>query len=82
MATEHSSNATSVPQMSTAELSALATRLRNRADNVVLRHQPEQQRDLRQAAYVLDELVKLHSEITADPAASAIQGILKLVWSR
>ena len=79
MATDDSSNTTPAPQMSPAELSALAARLRSRADSVVLRHQPEQQRDLRQAAYVLDELVKLHSEITADPAASAI---LKLVWSR
>ena len=50
MATEHSSNATSVPQMSPAELSALAKRVRNRAESIVLRDQPEMQRDMQTAA--------------------------------
>jgi 4-diphosphocytidyl-2C-methyl-D-erythritol kinase len=43
MATQHSTNATLVAQMSLAELSALAKRLRNRAESIVLRDQPEMQ---------------------------------------
>jgi hypothetical protein len=58
MATEHSSNATSVPQMSPAELSALAKRLRNRAESIVLRDQPEMQRDMRGAASVVDGVAR------------------------
>jgi len=58
MATEHSSNATPVPQMSPAELSALAKRLRNRADSIVLRDQPEMQHDMRAAAGVIDGVVR------------------------
>jgi len=53
MATEYSSNATAVPQMSPADLSALAKRLRSRADTIVLRDQPEMQRDMRAAADVV-----------------------------
>ncbi len=58
MATEHSSNATSVPQMSPAELSALAKRLRNRAESIVLRDQPEMQRDMLSAAGVIDGVAR------------------------
>jgi hypothetical protein len=50
MATQDSSNATPVPQMSPAELSALAKRVRNRAESIVLRDQPEMQRDMQTAA--------------------------------
>ena len=57
MATEHSSNATPVPQMSPAELSALAKRLRNRAESTVLRDLPEMQRDMMTAAGVIDGVV-------------------------
>jgi hypothetical protein len=40
--------------MTPAELSALAKRLRNRAESIVLRDQPETQRDMRAAAGVVD----------------------------
>jgi hypothetical protein len=40
--------------MTPAELSALAKRLRNRAESIVLRDQPEMQRDMRTAAGVID----------------------------
>jgi hypothetical protein len=50
MADSDSTNASSAPQMGQAEMSALVDRLRNRADSVVMRDQPEQQRDLRSAA--------------------------------
>ncbi len=58
MATEHSSNATPVPQMSPEELSALAKRLRNRAESIVLRDLPEMQRDMLAAAGVIDGVVR------------------------
>src|SRR5713101_5116474 len=58
MATEYSSNTTPVPQMSPAELSALAKRLRNRAESIVLRDQPEMQRDMQTAAGVIDGVAR------------------------
>jgi hypothetical protein len=58
MATEHSSNTTPASQMSPAELSALARRLRNRADSIVLRDQPEMQRDMLSAAGVIDGVAR------------------------
>jgi hypothetical protein len=39
-----------------AEMSALAARLRARADSVLFRDQPEQARDLRQAADLIEIL--------------------------
>jgi hypothetical protein len=44
--------------MSQAELSALAKRLRNRAESIVLRDQPEMQRDMLTAARVIDGVVR------------------------
>jgi len=82
MATEYSSNTTPAPQMTPAELSALATRLRNRAESVVLRDCPEQQRDLLAAAKVIEQLLQLYAEITAELGADVIQGVLKLVGGR
>jgi hypothetical protein len=58
MATEHSSNATAIPQMSPAELYALAKRPRNRAESIVLRDQPEMQRDMLSAAGVIDGVAR------------------------
>ena len=58
MATQDSSNATFVPQMSPAELSALAKRLRNRAESIVLRDQPEMQRDMLTAAGIIDGVAR------------------------
>jgi hypothetical protein len=58
IATEDSSNATAVPQMRPAELSALAKRLRNRAESMVLRDQPELQRDMRTAGDVIDGVAR------------------------
>jgi|GraSoi_2013_40cm_1033754.scaffolds.fasta_scaffold63555_2 hypothetical protein len=58
MATQDSSNATTVPQMRPAELSALAKRLRNRAESIVLRDQPEMQRDMQTAAGIVDGVAR------------------------
>ena len=64
-------NTTPAPQMGPGELTALARRLRARADSVLFRDQPEQQRDLRAAAAVIDQLLALHAEIrTAADATS------------
>jgi hypothetical protein len=65
MATRESSNATAVPQMSAAELSALAKRLRNRAESIFLRDLPEMQRDMLSAAGVIDGVV-LSSDLLVD----------------
>jgi hypothetical protein len=49
--------------MGQAEMTALATRLRARANSVLLRDQPEQARDLRSSAVLIDELVRLRAEL-------------------
>ena len=58
MASTDTSNTTSLPQMVPAELSALAKRLRNRAESIVLRDQPEMQRDMQTAAGVIDGIAR------------------------
>jgi hypothetical protein len=63
MATDDSSNATPVPQMTPGEMRGLAARLRARAQSVLLRDQPEQQRDLQTAAGLIEHLVHLRGEI-------------------
>jgi hypothetical protein len=67
MADNDSTNTPSSPQ--SAELSGLARRLSARADSVLLRDQPEQQSDLRQAARHIDELIRVRSEVAAARAA-------------
>ena len=51
------------PQMGPGELTALARRLRARADSVLLRDQPEPQSDMRTAARLIERLVHLRAEI-------------------
>jgi hypothetical protein len=63
MATEDSSNATPVPQMTPEEMRGFAARLRARAQSVLLRDQPEQQRDLLTAANLLEQLAQLRGDI-------------------
>jgi hypothetical protein len=57
------SNPSPIPQMGQAEMTALATRLRARANSVLLRDQPEQARDLRSSAVLIDELMRLRAEL-------------------
>ena len=57
-ATYESTSTSLPPQMSPADLSALAKRLRNRAESIVLRDQPEMQRDMFSAAGVIDGVVR------------------------
>jgi hypothetical protein len=74
-ATKDDTNTSSTPQ--SAELSGLARRLQARAESVLLRDQPEQQSDLRQAARFLDELIRVRSEIAA--ARSALDATIAAI---
>jgi hypothetical protein len=47
----------------------LAARLRARAQSVLLRHQPEQHRDLLTAASIIEQFANLIAEILASAAA-------------
>jgi hypothetical protein len=58
MASNESSNTTSVPQMSPAELSALAKRLRSRAATIVLGDYPQMQRDMQTVATLIDGVAR------------------------
>jgi hypothetical protein len=64
MADSEPTNPAPTPQMGQAEMSALADRLRNRADSVVMRDQPEQQRDLRAAASLIMTTASLIRRLT------------------
>ena len=76
MVTHDSTSTSPAPQMGPGELTALTRRLRARADSVLMRDQPEQQRDLRAAAAVIDQL---HAEIRATAAVTdGIERLLKL----
>ena len=70
MDTPDSTSTSPTPQMGPGELTALARRLRARADSVLMRDQPEQQRDLRAAATVIDQLLQLHAEVRTAAAVS------------
>jgi len=58
MVTHDSTSTSPTPQIGPAELSALAKRLRNRAESIVLRDQPEMQRDMLSAAGVVDGVAR------------------------
>jgi len=54
----------------------LAARLQARADSVLLRDQPEMQRDLHAAAVVIERLVKLDAVIrAAEPVADRLHSL-------
>jgi hypothetical protein len=58
MVTEDSTSTSPTPQMKPAEMSALAARLRARADSILLRDQPEMQRDMQTAAIIIDGVAR------------------------
>jgi hypothetical protein len=68
----------STPIMGQAEMSGLATRLRARADSVLLRDQPEQQSDMRTAARHIEHLAELHTAVRT-AAATVNDAIARLV---
>jgi hypothetical protein len=63
MGTEDNNHPSHAPQMGQAEKSALASRLRARGNSVLLRDQPEQARDLRAGADLIEELIRLRAEL-------------------
>jgi hypothetical protein len=63
MGTNDSTNSTPTPQMRPEEMRGLAKRLRARAESVLFRDQPEQQRDLHAAAVAIDQLIHVRAEI-------------------
>ena len=54
--------------MTPNEMRGLAARLRARAESVLLRHQPEQHRDLLTAASLIEQLADLTTEILSSAA--------------
>jgi hypothetical protein len=77
MATTDSTNTIPTPQMRPEEMRGLADRLRARADSVLFRDQPEQQRDLRQAATLIEQLANLTAEVLT--SAAVIDGLARLL---
>jgi DTW domain-containing protein YfiP len=67
-ATDDSTNTTPTPQMRPEEMRGLAHRLRARAQSVLLRHQPEQHRDLTTAANLIEQLADLAAEVLSSAA--------------
>jgi hypothetical protein len=76
MATDDSSNTSPTPQLTPTELSGLARRLNARAESVLLRDQPEQQSDMRQAARFLDETLSREIIVNVrDGTVAAIENL-------
>jgi hypothetical protein len=59
------------------EMRRLAARLRARAQSVLLRHQPEQHRDLVTAASLIEQFANISAEILA--SAAVIEGLSRLL---
>jgi hypothetical protein len=77
MDTNESTNTTPTPQMRPEEMRGLAKRLRARAESVLLRHQPEQHRDLLTAASLIEQFANISAEILA--TAAAVDRLSKLL---
>jgi signal transduction histidine kinase len=77
MVTQDSSSTSPAPQMRPDEMRGLAARLRARADSVLMRDQPHQQNDLRQAAILIEQLANLTAEILT--SAAVIDGLTRLL---
>jgi len=63
--------------MAPDEMRGLAKRLRARADSVLMRDQPHQAADMRQAASLIEQLASLTAEILA--SAAVIDGLSRLL---
>jgi ABC-type sulfate/molybdate transport systems ATPase subunit len=63
MADNQPNHNVSTPQMGQAEMSALASRLRARAESVLMKDQPHQASDMRTAAALLEQLAHLRTDI-------------------
>ena len=77
MDTHDSTSTSPAPQMRPDEMRGLAKRLRARADSVLMRDQPHQAADLRQAATLIEQLASLTAEILT--SAAVIDGLSRLL---
>ena len=77
MVTHDSTSKSPAPQMRPEEMRGLAARLRARADSVLVRDQPHQAADLRQAASLIEQLASLTAEILT--SAAVIDGLTRLL---
>jgi hypothetical protein len=77
MVTHDSTSTSPAPQMRPDEMRGLANRLRARADSVLMRDQPHQAADLRQAATLIEQLASLTAEILT--SAAVIDGLTRLL---
>jgi hypothetical protein len=68
MGTNDSTNTPRASQLTPDEMRGLAQRLRARAESVLLRHQPEQHRDLRTAASLIEQFADLAAEVLSSAA--------------
>jgi hypothetical protein len=66
-----------MPQLRPDEMRRLAARLRARAQSLLLRHQPEQHRDLLAAAGLIEHLADLSAEILS--SAVVIDRLMRLL---
>jgi hypothetical protein len=77
MDTHDSTSTSPAPQLRPEEMRGLAQRLRARANSVLMRDQPHQAADLRQAATLIDQLANLTAEILT--SAAVIDGLSRLL---
>ena len=77
MVTHDSTSTSPAPQMRPDEMRGLAKRLRARADSVLIRDQPHQAADLRQAATLIEQLASLTAQILT--SATVIDGLTRLL---
>jgi hypothetical protein len=63
--------------MTPNEMRGLAKRLRARAESVLLRHQPEQHRDLETAASLIEQFASISAEILS--SAAVIDRLVRLL---
>jgi signal transduction histidine kinase len=77
MVTHDSTSTSPAPQMRPDEMRGLAARLRARADSVLMRDQPHQAADMRQAASLIEQLANLTAEILT--SAAVIDGLTRLL---
>jgi hypothetical protein len=77
MVTHNSTSTSPAPQMGPEEMRGLAQRLRARADSVLMRDQPHQAADLRQAATLIEQLASFTAEILT--SAAVIDGLTRLL---
>ena len=77
MDTDQPTSSSAPQQMRPDEMRGLAKRLRARADSVLLRDQPHQAADMRQAASLIEQFANLSAEILA--SAAVIDGLTRLL---